>query len=209
MSSSPRPLTRSALAVGASALALVLVASVLDSWSYSHLAWPGVDNHDWGRLLRVMGFLPLWFGAGAAAYLSATSATGRRGALVLVGATTTAGALGEVLKLLIRRERPDANAGSYVFRSFSDRPFSTRGLGMPSSHAIVAFAAATVLARLWPRGSVIWYGLAVGCALTRVLSRAHFLSDVVVAALVGSAVAAFFWRVFALPAQPPTCAVAD
>jgi membrane-associated phospholipid phosphatase len=49
----------------------------------------------------------------------------------------------------------------------------------------VAFAAAATLARLFPEASILWYGLALGCALTRVASGAHFMSDVVVAALVG------------------------
>ena len=38
-----------------------------------------------------------------------------------------------------------------------------------------------------------WYGLALGCALTRVASGAHFLSDVVLAALVGYVVTLFLW----------------
>ena len=70
---------------------------------------------------------------------------------------------------------------------------------MPSTHAIVAFAAAAVLARLWPRARVIWYGLAAGCALTRVWTRAHFVSDCVVAAVVAYAIVALLWRRFGLP----------
>jgi undecaprenyl-diphosphatase len=60
---------------------------------------------------------------------------------------------------------------------------------MPSSHALVAFAGAAALARLFPRATPIWYALAVGCGITRLLSGAHFLSDVVVGALIGVSVA--------------------
>jgi undecaprenyl-diphosphatase len=194
----PNP-ARSPLLLLLGAATLILVASLADSWAYTHLFAPGADSHDWGRFLRVMGFLPIWWVAGMAARLSTASPEGRRGALLLMGAPTFAGALDEILKLLVRRERPGPNAGEYVFRSFTDHPFSTRGLGMPSSHTIVAFTAATVLSRLWPRARPIWYGLAAGCALTRVMSRAHFLSDVVAGALAGWVVGSLLWRAYSLP----------
>jgi membrane-associated phospholipid phosphatase len=76
-----------------------------------------------------------------------------------------------------------------------DHPLSTSGLALPSSHALVAFAAAAMLARLYPRARWLWYALAAGCALTRVLARAHFLSDVTLAAIIGWAVAAVLWHV--------------
>ena len=208
MTSDLRYPARSSLFVLLGAATLILVASLADSWAYTHLFAPGVDSHDWGRLLRVLGFLPLWWVAGIAARLSSSSSGGRRGAILLMAAPTVAGALDEIFKLLIRRERPGPNAGEYVFRSFTDRPFSTRGLGMPSSHTIVAFAAATILSRLWPRARPIWYGLAAGCALTRVMSRAHFLSDVVVGALAGWGVGMLLWRAYSRPSPSAASASA-
>jgi membrane-associated phospholipid phosphatase len=197
----PAHLTRArrGLLFGLGATALILAASLADSWAFAHLTLPRVNDQDWGRLLRSMGFLPLWLLAGVAFYRSTTTPSGQRHAVLLMAAPTLSGALGEVLKLLIRRERPGLNAGAYVFRDFVDRPFSTAGLGMPSGHAIVAFGACAILARLWPRARVIWYGLAVGCALTRVLARAHFLSDVTVAGVAGWTVAALLWHRYALP----------
>jgi len=56
---------------------------------------------------------------------------------------------------------------------------------MASSHTAVAFGAAAMLARLFPGARIVWYGVAAGCALTRVASGAHFMSDVVVGALLG------------------------
>jgi membrane-associated phospholipid phosphatase len=109
-------------------------------------------------------------------------------------AAALGGLAAELLKLLLRRERPEAHAGEYVFRSWSSHPLSTAGLALPSSHALVAFAAAAMLARLYPRASWLWFTLAAGCALTRVLARAHFLSDVTLAAIVGWLVAAGLWR---------------
>src|SRR5690606_34907010 len=84
--------------------------------------------------------------------------------------------------------------GEYVFRSFTEDTFSSSGLGMPSSHAIVAFGSAAMLSRLFPRAWPIWWALAWGCGLTRVLHGRHFVSDVVLAAIVGWLVAAILWR---------------
>jgi membrane-associated phospholipid phosphatase len=59
---------------------------------------------------------------------------------------------------------------------------------------MVAFAAAWVLCRLHPRASPVWLALAVGCAFTRLVSHAHLLSDVVVAAVAAYAVVWVVWR---------------
>jgi membrane-associated phospholipid phosphatase len=193
--------TRRTLAFGLGAGVLIAVVSLCDPWAFAHLRLPGIYDHNWGRLLRVVGWLPLWLLVGIAAYRSSATFPGRRHALLLMLAPTLSGALGEILKLLVRRERPAAHAGAYVFRSFSDRPFYSGAFGMPSGDAIVAFAACTIAARLWPRARWIWYGLAAGCALARVASQAHFLSDVTVAALVGWAVASLVWRRYSRPAS--------
>ncbi len=222
------------LVVAALALAL---AHLLDRAAYSWLYDPGVYDHDWGRMLRTMGFLPFWLlgavalwlhdrgaaspegagpAAGAAPPVGASAqpcsgvspgAPGVAGAsaqprvrrayaraLLLALAPTLSGIAGALLQLIIRRERPWAAGGAYVFRPFSDRPLYGGGLAMPSSHAVVAFGAAFALARLFPRTAPVWYFVAAGCALTRVAVRAHFLSDVTLGALVAWAVVAGLWR---------------
>lgn len=181
------------------AAVLIVIASLADPWAYTYLNFPGVYEQNWGRLLRIIGYLPFWLLAAIAFYRIGTSATPRRQALLLVAAPALSGALSELLKLLIRRERPRDTAGAYLFRPFVEHPFSTGPLGMPSGDATVAFAAAVILARLWPRARGIWYGLAVGCALARVAARAHFLSDVTVGALLGYATGAYLWHRFAVP----------
>jgi len=182
------------------AVLLVVAAHLVDRWAYERLVLENPYGEDWGRMLRVQGFWPLWLLAAAALVLNdwhrrvngALYPAIMRGWL-LIASATSAGIAGEILKLLLRRERPRAHAGEYVFRSFSERTFSTGGLALPSSHAIVAFGAACMLARLFPRAWPVWYLLAAGCGLTRVLDRAHFVSDVVVSALVAWAIAAWLW----------------
>jgi membrane-associated phospholipid phosphatase len=169
-------------------------ATRVDGWTYRHFVMLDVYEHDWGRLLRMVGYLPtrVAVAAGAAAadrrVRSWREAATTTCAFVLYAATL-GGLVAEPLKIVIRRDRPDAGLGTYVFRAWSDRPLSSAGFGMPSSHAIVAFGAAAMLWRVYPRGRALWVALAIGCAATRVASHAHFLSDVVVAAMLGPVVA--------------------
>ena len=179
------------------AVTSIIVAHLLDHAVWQHVRDPRVNDRDWGRLLRSMGYLPTWIVVAGALWLqdsgsarrSADPSTrwGRRGGLMVL-APAVAGALGEVLKMLFRRQRPSPDVFGYQWRPFSEDLISTKGLGLPSSHAIVAFAAAAVLARLFPRAWWLWYLLASGCVMTRLLSLGHFFSDTVVAAFLGYAV---------------------
>jgi len=184
------------------AVVLVIVAHVMDRWAYEHIVYESVYDEDWGRMLRVMGFAPLWLLAGIALVMNDWPARGTEAPVyqtlmrgwLLVSSVAASGIAGELLKLLFRRERPRAHAGEYFFRPFTERPFSSGGLALPSSHAIVAFGAATMLSRLFPRATPIWYLLAIGCGLSRVMVQAHFISDVVVAGLVAWLIAAWLWK---------------
>lgn len=171
------------------------LAFALDGWAYAHLTDARVYDRDWGRLLRILGFWPTWVIAAGALWLQERGVVGlaKRRALLLVGAPALAGIAAEVLKLVFRRLRPLAADGEYAFRSLTDAPLSTRGLAFPSSHAMVAFGAAAILAYLFPRAKWVWFSLAAGCALTRVLARAHFVSDVVGGAI--AAIATTAWLI--------------
>ena len=182
-------------------LLALLLAHLFDGWAYRTLAVEDVYGDDLGRLFRVMGYLPTWLLASLALVLTdwprrafeGTRAALRRGGLLLA-AVLASGIVGELLKLVFRRERPRAHDGEYVFRAFTERPFHSGGLALPSTHAVVAFGAAAMLSRLFPRAWFIWWGLAAGCAWTRVAAGAHFLSDVVLAGIVGWAVAEVIGR---------------
>ncbi len=179
----------------AAALVTVL-ALLLDHWVWDHFSYPSVYQHDWGRLLRVMGSLVLWAPLALAIGLELRARDLRRpsGAWRLLAAPVLAGGVAELLKLLVRRERPGLHQGAYVFRGFAERPFDTHDIGFPSSHAMVAFAGAAVLARLYPRAAAVAYLLAFGCAATRVLAQAHFASDVVAGGIAGWAVGTWVGR---------------
>lgn len=182
------------------ASALLLVGAVLlDHWAWTTLRYDKVYEKDWGRLFRVMGFLPTWIAGSVALFLHDREHPRR--AVLLTLSPAIAGLVAELLKLLIRRERPGLHDGAYVFRSFDDHPFSARALGLPSSHAIVAFGGAAIASYLFPRTWPVWWFLACGTALTRVLAGQHFLSDVVLAGVAAWFVVRFIWRRFG--AVPP------
>ncbi|HSJ13405.1 MAG TPA: phosphatase PAP2 family protein [Longimicrobiales bacterium] len=177
------------------ALAAVAGAHLLDRVAFEYLRLDGIYGEDWGRLLRVMGFLPLWLMVGLAVVIeeraNRRSLLRSRGALLFWSATL-GGIAAELLKLVFRRLRPGEH-GLYDFRPFAERTFSTGGLALPSSHALVAFGAAALLARAFPRARWIWWSLAWGCGLSRVAAGAHFLSDIVVAAVIGWLIGRWVW----------------
>lgn len=185
----------------------IVLAHLLDVTAWTYIKDPKVYDRDWGRLLRSAGYLPTWFivaialwgqDRGAALDTLPTHAVSRstwhwRGSVMAL-APTAGGALAELLKLVVRRLRPGDTSPAYVFRSFLDAPWSNRGMGMPSSHVLVAMSAATVLSRLFPRVWWLWYCIAAGCAYTRIAANAHYLSDTVVAAVLGYIVGELFSR---------------
>ena len=180
------------------AVLAIVAAHLGDGWAWNHLVSRGVYDHDLGRMLRTIGYLPFWLLAGLALWLESRDA--RRG-LLLALTPGVAGLIDELLKILSQRERPALHDGAYVFRPFVGEWWRTADLGLPSSHAMVAFSAAWILCRLYPKASVVWIGLAAGCAITRVAAQAHFLSDVAVAAVAGMLVSEAAWRKFG-PRKP-------
>jgi membrane-associated phospholipid phosphatase len=173
---------------------LVIVAAHLgDRWAYAHLVSRTVYDHDLGRMLRTVGYLPFWLIAGLALWLERRDV---RQGLLLAFTPALAGLIDELLKILSQRERPALHDGAYYFRGFSGAWWKTSDIGLPSSHAIVAFSGAWILCKLYPRASMVWLVLAAGCAITRVEAQAHFLSDVTVAAVVGIVVSEWSWSRF-------------
>jgi len=83
------------------------------------------------------------------------------------------------LKQVMQRQRPYQGGGNGdFFRS---------GSSFPSEHAALAWSAASVMAHEYPGTltQIAAYGLASAVTLTRVTSKQHFASDVVVGSLLG------------------------
>lgn len=199
MTDSQAPSTRSAWIALAITVAATAVAMLVDRGVYELFNAPKVYDKDFGRLLRVMGFAGTWIALALALSMHHDgSDAGKRVALrrgwLTLWAALLSGALAEVLKILVRRERPAIHDGAYGFRPWDERTWSGSGLSFPSSHAAVAFGGAFILARMFPRAKWVGIALAVGCGVTRILARAHFVSDVVFAAGIGWLVSRWLWR---------------
>jgi membrane-associated phospholipid phosphatase len=161
-------------------------------WLLLHLiAWPSKQPRtDLLLLLRIWGSLWTWTLIALVVKLQQKlgsdhiKAPPTRHWQTMLLSPATAGAIAEGLKLLIRRERP-SDLEIYMFKAWNDQPWSTKELGLPSSHAAVAFAGSMAIGLLYPRLKLPAMVMAVGCAYTRVASGSHFPSDVVAGAAVG------------------------
>lgn len=170
--------------------------SLLDRAVFTHLDWPRAEREDWHKMLRSVGTIPFWIIAGIlVARLSGRTARTERPlpplalGIYVMGAAGAAGLVAELAKIVFRRLRPSADVEGYQFRPFSVDTFSSSGLGLPSSHTQIAFAGAVALCVVAPRGGLVWIGLALGCAFTRLVDRAHWLSDAYAGAVLGALVA--------------------
>ena len=94
-----------------------------------------------------------------------------------------------VLKIVFGRHRPSAGDGPLAWIAFGARvrgDFVPANLSFPSGDATLAFATATVLTALCPRGGPLAFGFAAATAAARVLQGVHYPSDVLAGALVGT-----------------------
>lgn len=200
-----------AIASGGAALTCLIDRDVyhlmrLDRWE-SELA-----TRDWAQMLRSAGYLPTWIIAGLIIELGsrrrdlstlATEGPRRLGWRLMLGAAM-GGLLAEIVKQIVRRHRPSlANDGQHVYDWFAGH-VEGRGLGLASSHAGVAFGAAFILWRWSPRAGLGAMALAIACSTTRLLAGAHFLSDVVAAALLAWLGAEAVTRLFERSSSRPT-----
>ena len=188
---------RMRLSRGAMATLVVLViATLADAVLLRWLAHfePGtsiVDRsvvyNDWYSALRVVGSLWVWL---AVAVIMWRLGRGRHGLATLCGAGL-AGILSELLKMTVARQRPldgvTLRESGYSFRAPFSGFLDPSNLGFPSSHAAVAFGGAVTLALLVPRLTLVLLLIATGTALTRVMTAAHYPSDVLVGGLIGIA----------------------
>jgi membrane-associated phospholipid phosphatase len=188
------------LIAGALVAAACLAAVPLDPIGYRAGLAADTGDYDWHRLFRIMGYAPTWLIV-AAAFVMIDSARARKlgwslatsRAGLLVTSMVIGAILAEGMKVLVRRERPHLHGGGYGFRPFSDGPLDATGLGMPSSHTAVAFAALGMLCYIYPRATLLWLALGVGCGLTRCINISHFVSDATVAAVLGLLAARAVW----------------
>jgi undecaprenyl-diphosphatase len=105
------------------------------------------------------------------------------GLAILVGATTFAADSASFgVKDLTSRTRP------FVAHPQIHPLYVVHSSSFPAGHAATAFAGATLLAYVWPRGTTFFLLLAAAIGYSRVYVGVHYPSDVIVGALLGVAV---------------------
>ena len=188
-------------AITLGSILVVLLLHLVDRAAFFHFYLPrfrepGFFLPDWYQVLRQTGNMLTWllvglmlWGVDAARIGRALCFPALRRGWLLVLAAAGAGLIAELLKLVIARERPMISGGleyqGHVYHWPIIEPLLGQGnLGFPSSHAAVAFGAAIALARLVPGTWPVMIFLALGCAWTRLLMGAHFLTDVVAGAAI-------------------------
>lgn len=130
---------------------------------------------------------------------SVESAPGAREFLRMIAATFTGGLVVDVIKALVERVRPRAadlaSLGS-AWSTFGDAALAgdvaSRSdlASFPSGHAAVAAGFAAALAWRYPHGSILFAVIAILAAAQRIVTSAHYPSDVACGAGIGLACAA-------------------
>jgi membrane-associated phospholipid phosphatase len=112
---------------------------------------------------------------------------------LLVSSSLGAGLLAHIIKLCVFRARPCAlDLSTATFNAtFHDLfPFFSAGnvgQSFPSGHTATAFGLAMALGMTYPRRGWIFIVLAVSVAVSRVITHAHFPTDVAAGAMLGAA----------------------
>lgn len=143
------------------------------------------------KLIRLSEAFSHGFGAATILFAVFLLDRAHRGSMPrLVAGTVLGGALANVLKLLVSRTRPrNFDLHGAVLDSFSGwlslgrLPSSQEGF--PSAHAATGFALAVLLSWRYPAGRPLFFTLAAISGVQRVVSAAHFPSDVVFGAALG------------------------
>jgi membrane-associated phospholipid phosphatase len=89
-----------------------------------------------------------------------------------------------VVKHVIGRARPlvEGTADPFIYRPLA---WNMEYASLPSGHALDAFAIAIAVGALWPRLRALLWTYACVIAVSRVVLRAHFPSDVAAGAVIG------------------------
>ena len=134
-----------------------------------------------------MGSMPLYLGGGGY-ILGVVFKDGRikKASAMIVKAGLVTGLITRALKMGFSRARPSADEGAY---SFYGPDLSNNNVSFPSGHTTTAFSFATVIAETFKDESklipILAYGAAAIGGWSRVHDNAHWVSDVLIGALIG------------------------
>ncbi len=101
------------------------------------------------------------------------------------------------VKRMIGRARPMIDGGPHPFE-FKPFIWHAAYASMPSGHATTAFSVLVAFGTLWPRGRTALWLYALAIVTSRIVVSAHYPSDVLAGAVVGTVGALLVRRWFAL-----------
>jgi undecaprenyl-diphosphatase len=116
---------------------------------------------------------------------SAAYRLGAQSAGYILAAVALGGLSATLLKYMIGRARP-RGFDTFGAESFTPFAFDSAHASLPSGHSATIFALATALAFLKPGLKWLFYGAAAFIASARIMVGAHYPTDVVAGALVGT-----------------------
>ncbi len=108
-------------------------------------------------------------------------------ALFVFSSVFASGLVAVMLKVLIGRPRPKVYLHDHIYTP-QLLEFHSKFWSMPSGHTTTAFAVAASFSFIWPRYKVLFFLAAILVALSRVALCKHYLSDVIVGAVLGTIV---------------------
>lgn len=117
-------------------------------------------------------------------------------AFFIIAVNAVSGLLSLAVKMIFGRARPRLyeSFGAFHFDMFS---IKSSVLSFPSGHAVTAFATATALAFMAPRAGKALIAVALLISVSRIVTGAHYPSDVIAGIALGSATTVFMRRAFA------------
>ncbi len=147
-----------------------------------------IDKHNW---LVVILKLPgvYWTTLAIAGLLAAFHPQRLRAAVLPLASGAMGGLAYLIIKWVAGRRRPIILIAPFHFEPFIGGwkgLFSQPALCFPSGHACLSFATALSLTILMPRWRGVWFLIAFAVAIERVLENAHYVSDVVAGAGLGT-----------------------
>ena len=147
--------------------------------------------------LRSLGFFPVTIGI--AIVVGIFHRRHWQAAIPLLVAGPLVGISYAVLKWAVGRSRPIKVIAPFELHPFADGLHglihARSGLSFPSGDATMAFATATCLAFILPRWAPVFFVIAVGVMVERVLENAHYVSDVVAGAGLGILCGVMAWKI--------------
>jgi membrane-associated phospholipid phosphatase len=186
------------------------VAMTFKQWNHPSASLHGIDRTIHAYLGYFDVFEPFGHGFGVVVVLIVLHQLDRtrRWAMPrLIAAALAAGGAADLVKMLIMRTRPNDVPADFTGSVWATFGHWLPGLSaasslqsFPSAHTATAAGFAAALVWLYPQGRLLFTALAALVGCQRIISGAHFPSDVLTGAAVGCAASMFVLRVGPLPA---------